>query len=324
MKRWTNHRLALACVLVTVLASCTTGQAPDALRPPPSGLGQRGYGPAMRAGPADAEFVTGGSPDPIAAGETLVRQIPVGRYFSRVGRARLTMRLWLIEPGANPDAPSAQRHRLSLNGHALPDAVTGIVGRWSVFSAEVPPEWVRLPAAPGQGGATPEPAPNEVSLSIQSAEGSRASQVFVDWLRLELDGPRPWVLIHGFKSDASIWKKWQRWAGAEDIPTYAFSFANSQGSMWDHADELAGEVAKAKTKFGVTQVNLVGVSKGAVDARVYLSRGGSDVEHTVSLGGPFGGSELADIAKAGEALPGGSLISELGEPALAGSLSLLF
>ncbi|MBA3978158.1 MAG: hypothetical protein H0X50_08225 [Nitrosopumilus sp.] len=51
------------------------------------------------------------------------------------------------------------------------------------------------------------------------------------------------------------------------------------------------------------QVNIVGHSKGGLDARVYLYRGTNDVAHLIMIGTPNNGSPQAELYIDAECLP---------------------
>jgi len=108
--------------------------------------------------------------------------------------------------------------------------------------------------------------------------------------------PLPVLLIHGYLSDAAIWNKWQDLLKKDGIPVFAITFQQSDdkcGSAAAHAKELSKKIGDVKSQIGQNQVNIVGHSKGGLDARVYLANGTHDVANLIMIGTPNAGSPLA-------------------------------
>lgn len=108
--------------------------------------------------------------------------------------------------------------------------------------------------------------------------------------------PFPVILIHGYLSDASTWNTWMGLLKKDGIPAYPITFQQSDdkcGSAAAHAKELSTKIAEIKRATGQSKVNIVGHSKGGLDARVYLSNGTHDVANLIMIGTPNAGSPLA-------------------------------
>ncbi len=108
--------------------------------------------------------------------------------------------------------------------------------------------------------------------------------------------PLPVLLIHGYLSDSAIWNKWQDLFKKDGIPVFAITFQHSDdkcGSAAAHAKELSKKIGDIKSQTGQNQVNVVGHSKGGLDARVYLANGTHDVANLIMIGTPNAGSALA-------------------------------
>jgi len=106
----------------------------------------------------------------------------------------------------------------------------------------------------------------------------------------------PVLLIHGYLSDAAVWNKWQDLLKKDGIPVFAITFQQSDdkcGSAAAHAKELSKKIGDIKSQTGQNQVNVVGHSKGGLDARVYLANGTHDVANLIMIGTPNAGSPLA-------------------------------
>jgi uncharacterized alpha/beta hydrolase family protein len=109
--------------------------------------------------------------------------------------------------------------------------------------------------------------------------------------------PLPVLLIHGYMSDASVWKKWEDLLKQDNIPVFPITFSQSDdkcGSAAEHAKELSNQIGDIKDKTGQNKVNIVGHSKGGLDARVYLANNTQDVANLIMIGTPNAGSPLAE------------------------------
>jgi uncharacterized alpha/beta hydrolase family protein len=112
------------------------------------------------------------------------------------------------------------------------------------------------------------------------------------------ESPLPVILIHGYRQDASVWETWEELLEADGIPYLSITFTQSDddcGSARDHATELGEKVQEILTQTGMQQLNLVGFSKGGIDARVYLQGGTDDVANLIMIGTPNAGSPLAEM-----------------------------
>jgi len=108
----------------------------------------------------------------------------------------------------------------------------------------------------------------------------------------------PVILIHGYYQDYSVWSEWEGLLkGSVPYCTVSFIRSNDKcGTATDHADELNEIVQGVKNITHQKQVNLVGHSKGGLDARVYLAKSQThDVANLIMIGTPNGGSPLADF-----------------------------
>ncbi len=106
----------------------------------------------------------------------------------------------------------------------------------------------------------------------------------------------PVLLIHGYLSDAAVWNKWQDLLKKDGIPAFPITFQQSDdkcGSAADHANELSKKIGEIKSETGQNRVNIVGHSKGGLDARVYLANRTYNVANLIMIGTPNAGSPLA-------------------------------
>jgi pimeloyl-ACP methyl ester carboxylesterase len=109
----------------------------------------------------------------------------------------------------------------------------------------------------------------------------------------------PVLLVHGYYEDASIWETWEEFLEADDIPFYTITFQQSDdkcGSAIEHARELDNMIQEILDSTDYEQVNIVGHSKGGLDARVYLASGTVDVTNLIMIGTPNDGSPLAELS----------------------------
>lgn len=109
--------------------------------------------------------------------------------------------------------------------------------------------------------------------------------------------PLPVLLIHGYFADASTWNKWQDLLKNDGISSYPITFKQSDdkcGSAAEHAKELSSQIAQIKSQTGQNKVNIVGHSKGGLDARMYLANDTQDVVNLIMIGTPNAGSPLAE------------------------------
>jgi pimeloyl-ACP methyl ester carboxylesterase len=112
--------------------------------------------------------------------------------------------------------------------------------------------------------------------------------------------PLPVLLIHGYAEDSQIWKKWEELLKKDGIAVYLMTFRESDdkcGSSSDHAKELNKRVKAILNSTGEKQVNLVGHSKGGLDARVFLADSHTkDVANLIMIGTPNNGSPAAEFS----------------------------
>src|SRR5918993_5525673 len=110
----------------------------------------------------------------------------------------------------------------------------------------------------------------------------------------------PVLLIHGYMEDASVWNKWVDLLKKDGISAYPITFKQSDdkcGSAADHAKELSNIIGQIKKDTGQNKVNIVGHSKGGLDARVYLANNTQNVANLIMIGTPNAGSPLAQTSE---------------------------
>ena len=106
----------------------------------------------------------------------------------------------------------------------------------------------------------------------------------------------PVILIHGYRQDESSWNTWEELLQRDGIPFYSASFEDDMcGSAVDHAKELNKIVDFVKQQEESDKINMVGFSKGGLDARVYLQDGNDNVANLIMIGTPNDGAPLAQF-----------------------------
>ena len=110
----------------------------------------------------------------------------------------------------------------------------------------------------------------------------------------------PVLLIHGYMEDAAVWNKWIDLLKKDGISAYPITFKQADdkcGSSAEHAKELSKIIGQITDETGQNKVNIVGHSKGGLDARVYLANNTKDVANLVMIGTPNAGSPLAESSE---------------------------
>jgi pimeloyl-ACP methyl ester carboxylesterase len=107
----------------------------------------------------------------------------------------------------------------------------------------------------------------------------------------------PVLLVHGLGEDASMWKKWEELLTNDGIQYHTVTFQESDdkcGTALAHALELGRRVDEISRSNPSGQVNIVGHSKGGIDARVYLANGTQSVANLIMIGTPNNGTPVAE------------------------------
>jgi uncharacterized alpha/beta hydrolase family protein len=111
--------------------------------------------------------------------------------------------------------------------------------------------------------------------------------------------PYPVLLVHGYAEDATVWKKWEDMLSKDGIRFFTVTFKDSDdkcGSAKQHAIELEKIVQDIKEQSGAQKLNIVGYSKGGLDARLFLDiTDTKDVANLIMIGTPNAGSPVAEI-----------------------------
>jgi pimeloyl-ACP methyl ester carboxylesterase len=108
------------------------------------------------------------------------------------------------------------------------------------------------------------------------------------------------ILVHGYNEGSWVWSAWERLLQRDHISFCTVSFHQSDdecGLAIDHTRELSQIVQEVRSLTGQNQVNIVGHSKGGLDARVYLDQSRThNVANLIMIGTPNRGDPLANEA----------------------------
>ena len=107
----------------------------------------------------------------------------------------------------------------------------------------------------------------------------------------------PVLLVHGLGEDASMWKKWEELLTNDGVQYHTVTFRESDdkcGTALAHAVELGKRIDEISRSNPSGQVNIVGHSKGGIDARVYLANGTQSVANLIMIGTPNNGTPIAE------------------------------
>src|SRR2546423_218300 len=134
-----------------------------------------------------------------------------------------------------------------------------------------------------------------VAFGIVSLLYSATGQSVLGQITLRHQDPLPVVLIHGYFEDKSVWARFEQLLQNDGITFFPVTFKASGpcsgnvvagvtltcdpcGSANHHAQELVQIVQHVKSVTGADKVNIVGHSKGGLDARVYLGNNLSNID----------------------------------------------
>ena len=117
--------------------------------------------------------------------------------------------------------------------------------------------------------------------------------------RSNVNSKLPVLLLHGYLSNASVWEKWETAVEKDSIAYKAVTFENDDpcGKAKDHAMELNHIIEDFKNDTRKEKINIVGHSKGGLDARVYLANNltNTNIANLIMIGTPNAGSPLAKL-----------------------------
>jgi pimeloyl-ACP methyl ester carboxylesterase len=134
-----------------------------------------------------------------------------------------------------------------------------------------------------------------LGLFAQSIYGQNPSEIQQQQTE---EKPLPVLLVHGYAEDAAIWKKWEDMLRKDGIQFFTVTFKDSDdkcGSAIQHAIELEKRVQDVKEQSDSQRINIVGHSKGGLDARVFLDiTDTKDIANLIMIRTPNAGSPVAE------------------------------
>ncbi len=137
-----------------------------------------------------------------------------------------------------------------------------------------------------------------------------------DRLRVSVERP-PILLVHGYGCSRAAWWWLRRRLEARGWVVATINLEPIYADIERYVEPLAQRIDAVLAETGASRLVLVGHSMGGLVARAYLRRHGADkVSRVVTLGTPYGGSELARIgfgANGRQMVPGNDWLTQLAE-----------
>lgn len=165
-----------------------------------------------------------------------------------------------------------------------------------LIELEVPIERVQFPAA---GAAA-------INNRIRVQFSGNCALMYFDWITINIRVARPVLLVHGAKfkkpeeSADVIWSLWKTKLTEMGLPNETIDFGPNVRTISTNADAIALKVDVLRNKWKADKLQLVGYSKGGLDAREFVEReglrdpkSGGAVSQLVQIGTPNAGSPLA-------------------------------
>ena len=225
--------------------------------------------------------------------------------------ARLTMRVYDIDHDSQFDGngdgiadPEVDyvflNGKLLLSSDGTPRKLGSGNNTWSTPSINVPIEFIKFPMKQGSTTTSPK-AENIIEIEVD-VPNTTYWAVECDWVSIEIQNKiRPLVLVRGFGASSGgssalnamdTWKEFGEFLQKDGIPHHIAETIEKCGSIATNAQKIDDEVNLAKKIFGVDKVNLIGHSKGGLDARAYL-RISNNAQNLVQMGTPNHGTGFA-------------------------------
>ncbi len=163
---------------------------------------------------------------------------------------------------------------------------------WTEMRFAVPVHAVRFPADPGPGG-TAKLAKNQLSLA--STRFDRSTCDSFAWASIIIErAPLPVVLVHGLLDTPESFNMfWRPSLESMGILVAPDLHLGPDDSIVNNSGKIKTAVTKACKRYGSKQVNIVGHSKGGIDARHYVANS-KLVARLIQIGSPNAGTKIAD------------------------------
>ncbi|MFT3849337.1 MAG: alpha/beta fold hydrolase [Propionivibrio sp.] len=148
-----------------------------------------------------------------------------------------------------------------------------------------------------------------------------------DRLRPSADRP-PVLLVHGYGCSRAAWWWLRRRLQAHGWVVATINLEPIYADIERYVDPLAQRIGAVLAETGATRLILVGHSMGGLVVRAYLRRGGAErICRAVTLGTPYGGSELARLGfgvNGRQMVPGNDWLARLSNDALRVATTTIF
>jgi triacylglycerol lipase len=212
-------------------------------------------------------------------------------------KARLRMPAWDVDySGAEDPGVSPERDRVTFNGQNF-GALTGDTDIWKLNEFDIPIENVKFPSSPAVECSTsnlascpkPSPARNDIQIDIDTLNTDEEWCTEIDWATLSFEAMAPIILIHGTNSGPDTWGRPDPTFSSFDcsatpaagsvaarliqakVPFDDCLQVEPNGSPANNARQLSTILPRKARRFGVENLHLVTHSKGATDARQFLT-----------------------------------------------------
>lgn len=210
----------------------------------------------------------------------------------------VTLRLPAFDVDFNGGGQGTQpeRDKVSLNGHDLLDSLGqtyylhGDDNIWHLNEIKVPIEYVNFPTTPG------EVSTNQIRIDIDTFNpGEEDWCTAIDWATIDVEAPRPALLVHGILSRSYTWD--QVWKSKLDELGIPFATQDDLDcvpqTIGTNSTKIANRVTQLKQLWKVDKINLIGHSKGGLDSRDYAENSDS-ISQVIQIGTPNTGTPFAE------------------------------
>lgn len=187
----------------------------------------------------------------------------------------------------NPGGCECEYDAIYFNGHFV-DYCHGENAAWVLNEIKIPIKYVKFPDL-----RFGEPARNVVRIDIDTRNKDQCWCTAIDWAALSFGAARPVILVHGFVGSSIVWADTWR-PGLLSLPIHHEAInVGKTDAIERNSRKIGIAVERMRDDCGVDQINVVGHSKGAIDARHYVDSH-NDVEKLLMLGAVNEGTPIVD------------------------------
>lgn len=234
--------------------------------------------------------------------------LPIERYFGNAteretqhqnamlaDQFQLHMPAWDVDQNGGGSGYQPEVDKVFFNGEPL-GTLSGDNQIWQMNSFSVPFEALKFPEKLGDVGL------NRIEIWVDTANTGRDYWcTAIDWVALLIPAPRPLLLLHGWLSNPSTWKRLQAELRENyGVPSCTLKLGKDDAMLSNMKlikDGLQGG-AGLKKLYGVEQFNIMAHSKGGLDSRCYVNRHANadfdgDIHQVLQVATPNDGSFMA-------------------------------